>query len=49
MVTHPFFVLKIGRLKVQSVTNTSIDMKTGSSDPADFGMIRLLIHWNIAL
>jgi hypothetical protein len=50
MVMHPFFCLKIGRLKATvHMSNTSIYVKTGSPDPADFATIRLPIHWHITL
>jgi hypothetical protein len=43
MVTDPFFCLKIGRLIATVHSNTSIDVKTGFPDSADFAMTRLLI------
>jgi hypothetical protein len=62
MVMDPFFCLKIGRLKatVRRLPNTSIDVKTGSLDPADFAMNRHLlpriwhtvlgnVRWHVAL
>jgi hypothetical protein len=50
MVTNPFFLLKVAHPKATvTYSRASIDVKTGSPDPANFAMTRLLIHWHIAL
>jgi hypothetical protein len=50
MVENPFFLFKIFRLKATVHTvRASINIKTGSPDPADLARTRPLIHWHIAL
>jgi hypothetical protein len=45
MVANPFLRLKIAHLK--ATVRTSINVKTGSPDPADFAITRLIIHWRV--
>jgi hypothetical protein len=45
---EPFFLVKNSPFQSYSLeSNTSIDVKTGSPDPADFATTRLLNHWPI--
>jgi hypothetical protein len=50
MVVNHFFHLIIARRKATVHTvpgSASIDVKTGSPDPADFATTRPLIHWRL--
>jgi hypothetical protein len=39
--------IKIGHFKAIFHRSAPIDVKTGSSDPADFAITRLLIYWRV--
>jgi hypothetical protein len=44
-----FSIKKSPVLSYGSYRSAFIDVKSGSSDPADFSMTRLPFHWHIAL
>jgi hypothetical protein len=47
MFVNPFFRLKICRFKATVHRVNVINVKTGSSDPADFDITQLLIYWRV--